>query len=109
MRHEVKSVTIASGQTNSSGFTIEEWALFIGLEIPSMDNGIISAEMEDADGNYQIIDHGSTAGTWINYQQITSPDPQFLKDGDIIHIGEAVFRFQKMEATEPPQNSKENG
>ena len=48
----------------------------------------------DKKGNCQIQDLGSTAGTWINYNQITGTKPQILKDGDIIHIGEAVFRFQ---------------
>ncbi len=50
--------------------------------------------ISDPDGRYQILDLGSTAGTWVNYKQITGPEPQILKDGDIIHIGEAVFRFQ---------------
>jgi len=48
------------------------------------------------DGEFHITDLGSTAGTWINYQQIQSGKSQFLKDGDIIHFGEAIFRFQVM-------------
>jgi hypothetical protein len=60
------------------------------------------------DGRFQITDHGSAAGTWINYQQITSSAPQFLKDGDIIQFGEAVFRFQIMEPLESKLDSKEN-
>lgn len=48
----------------------------------------------EEDGRCQIRDLGSTAGTWINYQQIAAPKAHFLKDGDIIHIGEAAFRFQ---------------
>ena len=43
---------------------------------------------------YQVTDLGSTAGTWINYQQIPPSSPHFLKDGDIINFGEAAFRFQ---------------
>ncbi len=56
---------------------------------------------------FQITDLGSTAGTWINYQQILSGKPQFLKDGDIIHIGEAVFRFQVMARKETPLVTEE--
>jgi hypothetical protein len=50
------------------------------------------------DGNWQIQDLGSTSGTWINYNQIIGSEAQILKDGDIIHIGEAVFRFQVQDA-----------
>lgn len=46
------------------------------------------------ENQYQITDLGSTAGTWINYQQITPSNPHIIKDGDIINIGEAAFRFQ---------------
>jgi len=59
------------------------------------------------DQKFQIIDLGSTAGTWINYQQIKSGEPQFLKDGDIIHIGESVFRFQVMTRMETPLVTEE--
>ncbi len=56
---------------------------------------------------YQITDLGSTAGTWINYLQIKSSKPQFIKDGDIIHIGEAIFRFQVMPRIEIPLVTEE--
>ncbi|RLD05105.1 MAG: hypothetical protein DRI65_09440 [Chloroflexota bacterium] len=59
------------------------------------------------DEKYQITDLGSTAGTWINYQQIKSSEPQFLKDGDIIHIGEVIFRFQVMPRIETPLVTEE--
>jgi len=59
------------------------------------------------EGKFQITDHGSTAGTWINYQQIQIGKPQFLKDGDIIHIGEAIFRFQVMTKKETPLVTEE--
>jgi len=48
------------------------------------------------DGGHEITDEGSSAGTWINYKQIPPSKPQLLKDGDIIHIGEAGFRYQVM-------------
>jgi hypothetical protein len=50
---------------------------------------------------HQITDLGSVAGTWINYQEIPPSSPHVLKDGDIINIGEAAFRFQ----TNTEQNS----
>ena len=45
-------------------------------------------------GQYRITDLGSAAGTWINYQQIPPSSSHTIKDGDIINIGEAAFRFQ---------------
>jgi hypothetical protein len=45
-------------------------------------------------GEFVITDEGSPAGTWVNYKQILSNQPHPLKDGDIIHIGEAGFRYQ---------------
>ena len=58
---------------------------------------------------YQIIDLGSTAGTWINYQQITPSSPHTIKDGDIINIGEAAFRFQLKNKPTSLAADKENG
>ena len=51
----------------------------------------------DEDGYLYIKDEGGTAGTWINYKQIMDEKPHHIKDGDIIHIGEAGFRIQKVE------------
>jgi len=59
------------------------------------------------DGKLQITDLGSTAGTWINYKQIQSGKPQFLKDGDIIHFGEAIFRLQVMTRMDTPLVTEE--
>ena len=50
-----------------------------------------------SDGGFLIKDEGATAGTWINYKQILGSKPQPIKDGDIIHIGEAGFRIQVLE------------
>jgi len=59
------------------------------------------------DGKLQITDLGSTAGTWINYKQIQSGKPKFLKDGDIIHFGEAIFRLQVMTKMDTPRVTEE--
>ena len=65
----------------------------IRIQHPSIiaEHARISLQEEN---QYQITDLGSTAGTWINYQQITPGSPHIIKDGDIINIGEAAFRFQ---------------
>jgi hypothetical protein len=43
---------------------------------------------------HQIRDLGSKVGTWINYERLSKSRSKLLKDGDIINIGEAGFRFQ---------------
>jgi hypothetical protein len=57
------------------------------------------------DSSYQVTDLGATAGTWINYQQISRAETHLIKDGDMIHIGEAAFRFQ---TTSTMPSSEEN-
>jgi hypothetical protein len=67
------------------------------------------ARITASEGNqYQITDLGSTAGTWINYQQIPPGSPHLIKDGDIINIGEAAFRFQFKEGLTSLVGTKEN-
>jgi hypothetical protein len=56
---------------------------------------------------HQIKDFGSPVGTWINYQQIPVSKFQLLKDGDIINIGEAGFRFQIITTISPESSTQE--
>jgi hypothetical protein len=61
----------------------------------------------DDDGDLFIKDEGGTSGTWINYKQIIGEKPHHVKDGDIIHIGEAGFRIQMVEKTADPPKIEE--
>ena len=63
--------------------------------------------MLDDDGDLSIKDEGGTAGTWINYKQIIGKKSHHIKDGDIIHIGEAGFRVQMVEKSADPSKSEE--
>ncbi|HEY59357.1 MAG TPA: FHA domain-containing protein [Anaerolineae bacterium] len=40
-----------------------------------------------------LADHGSEAGTWVNYAPISSKGI-VLHHGDLVHIGKAAFRFE---------------
>ncbi len=60
------------------------------------------------ENEYQIIDLGSTAGTWVNYEQIPPSTPHTIKDGDMINIGEAAFRFQIKNGPNSLAANKEN-
>jgi hypothetical protein len=42
-------------------------------------------------GEYVLSDEKSTAGTWVNYEQVT--EPRRLQHGDLIHIGRVSYRF----------------
>ena len=44
------------------------------------------------DGSFIIYDHGSIAGTWVNFEPITREGHR-LAHGDTIHFGQLVYRF----------------
>ena len=44
------------------------------------------------DGTFIIYDHGSVAGTWVNYEPVMR-DGRRLTHGDRIHFGQLVYRF----------------
>ena len=54
------------------------------------------------DGNFIIYDHGSVAGTWVNYEPITR-EGHHLTHGDRIHFGQLVYRF---DLSQPPAESE---
>jgi predicted component of type VI protein secretion system len=47
----------------------------------------------DREGNFFVLDHGSVAGTWINYMQANGKETR-LQHGDLIHLGRVGFRFR---------------
>jgi hypothetical protein len=51
-----------------------------------------------ANGKYLIRDQGSTAGTWVNYENI-SEEGHILEHGDLIQLGRVEYRFT---LTNPP-------
>jgi hypothetical protein len=50
------------------------------------------------DGSFIIYDHGSVAGTWVNFEP-TTREGQRLAHGDRIHFGQLVYRF---DMNQPP-------
>ncbi len=82
-------------QINKTSITLGSANLENGIRIkhPSImpEHARISLGKKDL---FQLTDLGSVAGSWINYQQINPSSPHVIKDGDIINIGEAAFRFQ---------------
>ncbi|NWG07129.1 MAG: FHA domain-containing protein [Chloroflexi bacterium] len=54
------------------------------------------------DGVFIIYDHGSVAGTWVNYEPVTR-EGRRLSHGDRIHFGQLAYRFN---LSQPPAESK---
>jgi predicted component of type VI protein secretion system len=54
------------------------------------------------DKDFTIYDHGSVAGTWVNYEPVTR-EGRRLAHGDRIHFGHLVFRF---DLNQPPAESE---
>jgi hypothetical protein len=50
------------------------------------------------DGIFIIYDHGSVAGTWVNYEPVLH-EGRRLTHGDIIHFGHLLYRF---DLSQPP-------
>jgi len=57
---------------------------------------------QTSEGNFVIIDHGSVAGTWVNFEQVTREGIR-LAHGDRIHFGQMVYRF---DLSRPPAESE---
>jgi hypothetical protein len=56
------------------------------------------------DGEYCIVDSGSTSGTWVNYAPIPPDTGQPLRDGDLINLGRVQLRFQRRDRAPAPGN-----
>jgi pSer/pThr/pTyr-binding forkhead associated (FHA) protein len=52
------------------------------------------AEFRAEDGGYSLVDRGSTNGTFVNDQRLTSQVPWRLNSGDRIRFGETVFTYE---------------
>ena len=55
-----------------------------------------------ADGVFMLYDHGSVAGTWVNFEPV-SREGRRLAHGDRIHFGQLVYRF---DLNQPPAESE---
>ena len=57
---------------------------------------------QTSEGIFIIMDHGSVAGTWVNYEQVAREGVR-LKHGDRIHFGLMQYRF---DLSQPPAESE---
>ena len=54
------------------------------------------------EGVFQIYDHGSVAGTWVNFEPVTR-EGRRLMHGDRINFGQLIYRF---DLNQPPAESE---
>ena len=54
------------------------------------------------DGRFLILDEGSVAGTWVNYDPVSAEGTK-LEHGDIIHLGRIGFCFTYSDANRVPK------
>jgi len=66
---------------------------FSDVVIPSRYVSRIHARIHYRDDEYQILDEGSTSGTYVNDEKITG-NGHTLRQGDIIRMGPAHYRFE---------------
>ncbi len=61
----------------------------------------LHARLKEEHGEYILSDEKSTAGTWVNYEQLTTP--RRLQHGDVLHFGRISYRFlQRKPPDRPP-------
>jgi len=60
----------------------------------------LHARLKQEHGEYILSDEKSTSGTWINYEEVTTP--RRLQHGDVIHIGRLSYRFMLRKPPERP-------
>ncbi|MBN2116682.1 MAG: FHA domain-containing protein [Anaerolineales bacterium] len=54
------------------------------------------------EGGFVIYDHGSVAGTWVNYEPVTR-EGRHLAHGDRIHFGQLLYRFDLNQPAAEPE------
>lgn len=57
---------------------------------------------QTGEGHFIIYDHGSVAGTWVNFEPVTRAGRR-LAHGDRIHFGQRLYRF---DLNQPPAESE---
>jgi hypothetical protein len=70
------------------------------LDDPSIAS--LHARIKQTGEDFVIIDNGSVAGTWVNFEPVTKEGVR-LAHGDRIHFGQMVYRF---DLSQPPAESE---
>ena len=60
----------------------------------------LHASLREENGQYYLSDEKSTAGTWVNFELLTTP--RCLQHADVLHIGQLSYRFMLRKPPERP-------
>lgn len=60
----------------------------------------LHARLKEEHGAYFLLDESTVAGTWVNYEQLTTP--RSLQHGDVLHIGRLSYRFMLRKPPDRP-------
>lgn len=63
-------------------------------------DGLHARIFSKQEGEYYLADQNSVAGTWINYAPVNGHGAH-LEDGDLVHIGRVMFRFERAATGQP--------
>lgn len=92
----IEKNTVSIGRSSKNDIALDDPAV-------SSEHAVI---FRDSDGNYEIMDQGSTNGTVINNKKVKK---HYLKNDDIIRVGFIQFRFQAKDAgSNAGKNKKAN-
>jgi hypothetical protein len=71
------------------------------LDHPSI--AALHARIQQKDGGeFQLIDNGTVAGTWVNYEPIPK-NGRILKHGDVVNFGQLMYRFTLKNSPAEPE------
>ncbi|HSL30560.1 MAG TPA: FHA domain-containing protein [Anaerolineales bacterium] len=62
----------------------------------------LHARIKQRPDGFYIYDHGSVAGTWVNYEPVTR-EGRRLTHGDRIHLGQLMYRFDLKQPPPEPE------
>ena len=62
----------------------------------------LHARIKQRPDGFYIYDHGSVAGTWVNYEPVTR-EGRRLAHGDRIHLGQLMYRFDLKQPPAEPE------
>ena len=62
----------------------------------------LHARIRQRPDGFYIYDHGSVAGTWVNYEPVTR-EGRRLAHGDRIHLGQLLYRFDLKQPPAQPE------
>lgn len=88
---EPKEIDLIPLTSNNITLGSDAQQAFVPIDDPAVEP-IHARLWRDQEGIFRLADENSVAGTWINYAPVSKGGSR-IENGDLIHIGQAGFRF----------------